>query len=84
MKGPAEISVFADLSELTDGDTVVFEEYLSLNGKEWKLFNSTEISDKQKAPIFRFPATFIPKGYSLKIIQTKGSSKKIRVLPFRR
>jgi len=81
--GPAEVSVFADLSKLQPGDTVIFEEYLALDSEEL-LFNSTSILDKQLAPIFHFPSLHIPKRYRLKVAQTRGTPKEIKIFVYGR
>jgi hypothetical protein len=84
VQGPTEIFAFADLSELRNGDTIVFEEYLSLDKSGLKLFNQTEISDVQKAPIYQFPGLFVPSGYEMKVTQTRGVSRIISVFVYQR
>jgi len=72
---PFIVEGWLDLSELSEGDTIIICEYVSVNGTDYGSFMCLSFSGSQKDPILRFHAKTFEgsQKWKLTIKQTSGT-----------
>ena len=72
---------YIDLSRLQSGDTLIVNEYIAVDGVNYKQFISTQYTAPVSMPVIRFHAKTILKNmkYKVTVNQTSGTPK---VIPY--
>jgi hypothetical protein len=73
---PFQVQGFLNTKNMVDGDVLIIREYVSLfYPVSYDLLTERTIYGKQKEPLWLCKLLWVPRGYKIALIQTKGTLK---------